>query len=373
MTPSSNLLMISGDRSLLAGKRGAFWYTLEEFSKHWDRIDIICPYVAVSDKRLAISLFGNVFLHPSPRGLWYQPLWILKKGGELSRQCHYDVTTVHEYPPFYNGIGALLLRLRTRIPAVLEIHHLVGYPIAASFTEYVGRILTRIILPLETAGFAAVRTVSKATATTLLSWWVAPRKVSVVPSFYLDHAMFSALEQSPMKHYDIAFCARLVPNKGLPELLKALQKLPSATLLIIGDGPERQRYELLARTFDVAHRVEFRGWVSTQEEMLRLLQTARVFVMNSKSEGGPRIALEAMAAGLPVLATKVGVMPEVIEDGVNGIFTTGTPEDLADKIDRLLRDNLLRERIGNEARKILERFERKRLIANYANFLKNFT
>jgi len=63
------LLMISGDRSILRGKKGAFWYTLEEFHKEWDRIDIICPRVIQEMHPMeGTSRFGNVFFHPlSPR------------------------------------------------------------------------------------------------------------------------------------------------------------------------------------------------------------------------------------------------------------------------------------------------------------------
>src|SRR3989339_1246744 len=104
------LLMISGDRSILQGKRGAFWYTLHELRKHFDRIDIICPHVAQItplpvDGNGAKPEGGEVHFHPSPRGLWYQPRWILTCGTSLIAQHHIDVMTVHEYPPFYNGCG----------------------------------------------------------------------------------------------------------------------------------------------------------------------------------------------------------------------------------------------------------------------------
>src|SRR3990167_6402673 len=91
------LMMISGDRSILAGKRGAFWLTLEEFHKHWERIDVLCSRGATrhelrdtsyglraarhengeileagSSKLEARSFFGNVFFHSSPHSLWRQ-------------------------------------------------------------------------------------------------------------------------------------------------------------------------------------------------------------------------------------------------------------------------------------------------------------
>jgi glycosyltransferase involved in cell wall biosynthesis len=371
-----NLLMISGDRSVPAGKKGAFWYTLEALSKHFQRIDIICPKVMNAAPGMnpdAMTFFGNAHFHPAPGGLLSQSNWIFQKGMQLHGLFHHKVMTVHEYPPFYNGIGAIRLLCHIKnMGSVLELHHIVGYPVAASASERIGRVLSRAYLPREIRQFDAVRTVDKNTAARLISWKAEKPKVFVVPSFYLDHATFAQIEQPRSKRYDVVFCARLVANKGLDRVLRAIAKIPHATLLVIGDGPERKKSEALAKQLDISERVEFRGWLDSQEDVLRALVTAKVFVMNSLSEGGPRIALEAMACGLPVIATRVGVMEDVIEDGKNGFFTTGEPTDLASKIDFLLRDQEVRERVQNAAKGVLDRFEREKLIAHYARFLQSF-
>ena len=171
--------------------------------------------------------------------------------------------------------------------------------------------------------------------------------------------------------YDISFCARLVANKGLPELLDAVASLQGVRLLVIGDGPERSKMEKKTKRLGIANRVTFLGWLPTQEAVSGAIQTARVFVMNSKSEGGPRVALESMACGMPVIVTKVGVMPSVVKDGENGIFTTGDCEDLAKKIGILLKNDLQRESLSEEATKVLDLYERTKLIRQYADFLKS--
>lgn len=365
-----NLLMISGDRSMLAGKQGAFWYTLEALSREWERIDVICP--RVPDAPEAASFFGNVYFHPSPYPLWRQHRWIMTRGLQLTALYRYAVMTVHEYPPFYNGIGARHLSEESGVPYVLEVHHLVGYPVAASLAEWIGRVMSRVYLPWAIRKASAVRVVSKATAGTLIGWKAPEEKIRVVPSFYLDRQLIESIDHEPHVQHDVVFCGRLVANKGVPELLKAIALLPRATLLVIGDGPERARLEALAKNLKIAHRVEFRGWLPTQRDVLRAICSAKMLVMNSSSEGGPRVPLEAMAAGMPVIVTRVGVMPDVIIDGVNGFFTTGDAEDLAAKIDRLATHADLRHAIGAEATHILERFERGRLIGQYARFLQSF-
>lgn len=372
-----NLLMISGDRSVLEGRKGAFWYTLQGLRRHWGRIDVICPRPKsvphVGEKHEAVRTLeeGEVFFHPNPHGLRSQPSWIVRKGSVLHEQHAYAAMTIHEYPPFYNGRGGLRLAARTGIPALLEIHHLVGLPTAATFSEWVGRTLSRWYLPIEARRAAAVRTVNSEVRDILVSWGVPEEDVEVLPSFYLDaEAIASVPDQE--KAYDLAFCARLVPNKGLGKVLEALSLLPDVRLVVIGDGPERSSLERYAKALGVEGRVEFAGWLPEHADVLATLKSARVFLMNSTSEGGPRSALEAMACGLPVIATPVGVMPDVLREGLNGLLTTGEASDLVDCIRALLGDPGRSEAMGEEASKIVDAFERSRLIAQYSDFLRTF-
>ena len=365
------LLMISGDRSILQGKKGAFFYTLEEMSKHWDRIDIIAPRSEeVESEKLKVksSPFTNVFFHPSPYHLLRQSKWIVEKGKELIAEHYHDVMTAHEYPPFYNGIGACRLHQATGVSYALEVHHIVGWPQAGSCMEWIGRIASRWQIPKSAYHASAVRVVNAAVQSELTRWGVPAEKIHVVPSFYLDT---EKLEPDPsiQKQYDVVFCGRLVANKGLPEVMRAVAALSGVTLLIIGDGPLRQSVEAQAKNLGISDRVTFRGWLSSQEDVIAAMQSAKLFVMHSSSEGGPRVALEAMALGMPVIVTRVGVMPEIVQDEVNGIFTDGTAEGLQGEIQMLLEDGNMRERIGKEAQRITERFERRKLIKEYAEFL----
>lgn len=373
------LLMISGDRSMLRRQQGAFWYTLEEFHRHWERIDVIvpagsgklAPAFAEATAGKAESVFENVFFHPNHKGLLYQPWWILSKGGELVKEHAHDVMTVHEYPPFYNGIGARWLSKKVHIPYAIEIHHIVGFPHAASMQELVARWLSFLYLRFDVRRACAVRCVNAATKHLLSQWGVPEEKVKVLPSFYLDREVLLETCAPQERVYDIVFCGRLVANKGVHEILQAIGSMPPyVTTLIIGDGPERCSLEEEAKKLNLSERVKFCGWLSENKEVYRAMQSGKIFVVASKSEGGPRVALEAMALGLPVVSTRVGVMSEVIQDGVNGMFTSGDPKDIAGKVLQLLHDADLRERMDLEARKILEKFERKALIAAYAEFLK---
>ncbi len=370
--------MISGDRSVLSGKKGAFWYTLLEFRKYWERIDVITPHIEdvsvefAGHNRVDMQDGKSVFFHPCPKGLWHQPRWILKKGKELYENFHHDVMTVHEYPPFYNGIGAKRLSRKTGLPYAIEIHHIIGYPEPASWSERIGLWMSRHYLKHDAKHAKAVRTVNQTVQTKLIEWGVPEEKVSIVPSFYLRKDYLRGTVKPPIA-YDVAFCARLVPNKGLKHLIEAAVKLPSLRVLVVGDGPERAASEALVRKYNMGHRFTFAGWLSTQEDVIGAMQSARMFVMVSRSEGGPRIALEAMASGMAVISTPVGVMPDVIQDGFNGLFTTGEPDDLATKITFLLNDEEARARMGYEAQTVLDTFDGPELVRQYANFLWSIT
>lgn len=360
------LLMISGDRNVAAGKAGAFSETLKELHAHFERIDIICPKIAGQQVRV---LHGNVYLHPATGGLISQPSYILQKGRELHKTHRYDVMTVHEYPPFYNGIGARWLKKIIGIPTVLEIHHVIGWPKAATISEYVGRVLSRMFLPSHCQVFDAVRVVNGTVKNLLVEWGVPSERMHIVPSFYLDHELIVA-SKNQIKTHDLVFCSRLVDNKGLLSVIDALEMLPDATLLIVGDGPIRKKAEDRAKKF--GNRVTFTGWLPSQAGVLQKIASGKIFVMNSVSEGGPRSALEAMALGLPVLTTRVGVMPDIVQDGSNGIFTDGTAADIASKAKTLMADESRLQSIGHEAALVTQKFEKHAAVRAYADFLTSY-
>lgn len=363
------LLMISGDRSIAAGKTGAFFETLRELSSHFERIDILCPRIPTP--QLVHVVHGNVYLHPASGSLVSQPSYILQKGRELFKEHHHDVMTVHDFPPFYNGIGARWLKHVTGLPAVLEMHHIVGWPQASSMTEWVGRWMTKLFIASHSRRFDSVRVVNTIVQSMLISYGVFPEKIHIVPSVYLDHDVIQAA-QDQAKTFDMIFAARLVDNKGLMPIIDAVSRMTHATLLIIGDGPLKARAEAHVRFCGAENRVKFSGWIPDAVSYAKAVASGKIFLMNSKSEGNPRVAIEAMALGLPIIATKVGVMPDVVQDGVNGFFTDGTAQDIAAKATTLLSDPVTLARMGENAATVKNRFEKKASIKTYADFLKSF-
>lgn len=152
----------------------------------------------------------------------------------------------------------------------------------------------------------------------------------------------------------LLFVGRLAAVKGVPVLLDAMSALkqthPDAHLTLVGDGPERARIEARAAALDLGAAVTFAGYRS-QDEVAAELARTDVFALPSFAEGVPVVLMEAMAAGLPVLATRIAGISELVEDGVSGrLVPPGDVATLTGALDDLLSDANLREEMGRAGR-----------------------
>ena len=165
-----------------------------------------------------------------------------------------------------------------------------------------------------------------------------------------------------------ATVARLDPVKDLMTLLEAFvtvrRRIPSARLVIVGDGPERERLAARAERSDLAGAVHITGYRS---DVRALLPAADVYVSSSISEGVSLTILEAMAAGVPVVATAVGGTPEILEDGGGLLVPSRDTDQLASAILSLAVDRRRRTDMAAAARRRLETsFTIDRMVEDYA-------
>lgn len=164
----------------------------------------------------------------------------------------------------------------------------------------------------------------------------------------------------------IGTVGRLFRLKGVHVLLGAFvevrRKLPRARLLIVGDGPERERLEAQAGELEIAESVVFTGF---QREVVAHLRLFTVSAIPSVwQEPFPLAALESLAAGVPVVGSATGGMPDIVTDGESGILVPpGEPAALAQALARTLEDPALRERLAAGARVHSQRFSLERHLA----------
>ncbi len=160
----------------------------------------------------------------------------------------------------------------------------------------------------------------------------------------------------PSKRLRIVVPRRLFPKNGVEFFVRALPGIVrevDAEAVLIGDGPERGRLQELARELGVDQRISFLG-KRAHTEMPGLLCSGVLAVIPSLMEATSVAALEAMACGIPVAASNVGGLPEIVDAGVGGLFRPGDPEDLATVVASLLRDPELGAR-GARARERVEK------------------
>jgi glycosyltransferase involved in cell wall biosynthesis len=155
------------------------------------------------------------------------------------------------------------------------------------------------------------------------------------------------LDGSPPR---VIMVGRLAAPKDPVTLVRALAgvRRASFTATIVGDGPDRPAVEAEIRAAGLEGVVELAG---ERHDVPRLLADAEVFVLSSRSEGAPLSVLEAMAAGLPVVASAVGGVPEIVADGATGLLVPpGNVAALAAALEQLLADAALRRRLGAAGR-----------------------
>lgn len=168
----------------------------------------------------------------------------------------------------------------------------------------------------------------------------------------------------------IVSSGRLVPWKGFQELIEIVAAHHEWRLEILGDGPQHQELKNRIQKSGGEKRITLRGRVS-QTQARETFAKATVFVLNSRYEGLSHTLVEAMSVGTPIVATKAGGNPEVVQDGINGILIdVGDKKGLEQALFRVLSDETLRKKLGDAARGRAKDFSIEKTVAATAKLLK---
>lgn len=198
-----------------------------------------------------------------------------------------------------------------------------------------------------------VVTVSRANAEHIQRTFDVPRaKIHVIPCG-VDTELFKPAPIGADEVPLVVCVARHVAVKNLSLLLRAFALLAQWNIpfrgVLIGDGPCHEELKNLQRELGLEQQVEFLG-AATQDEVVQWLRRANVAVLSSQNEGMPVSLMEAAASGVPVVATAVGGIPELIRDGLTGFLTPPEPEPFANALRRLLENPALAHKMGTAAR-----------------------
>lgn len=169
----------------------------------------------------------------------------------------------------------------------------------------------------------------------------------------------------------IGTIANLYPTKDLPTLVKTAEyfkNIDSVVFVVIGNGTERLNLETLIEEKGLRHKIILLGQLPDAKKYLPAFD---IFVLPSVKEGFPWALAEAMAAKLPVIATGVGAVPEIIENGKNGfIVEPGKPDQIAEKIKQILSDGHLKQELGIQAHQtVLFKFPLEKMVREIESLL----
>lgn len=187
--------------------------------------------------------------------------------------------------------------------------------------------------------------------------WGVPRDRTVIVRNAVDVRSDMRAEEVPVVRpaassgrLRVVTVARLVPWKGIDDLLAAAARVPVVEVLVVGDGPDGARLEALAARLGVGDRVVFAGRLDPRRT-LAAVAAADVFVLGSRYEGLPHAVLEAMSLGVPVVAAAAGGTPELVRHGETGLLVPpGDPAALAEALRRLAGSPEERRRLGARGR-----------------------
>ena len=282
---------------------------------------------------------------------------------ELVSELQPDV--VHAHSPALNGVAALRVGRKRGIRVVYEVRALWEDAAVDHGTSRAGGPRYRLTRALETYVLRradAVTTICEGLRREILARGLAPEKVTVIPNA-VDVEKFAVSEGGPGGDV-IGFIGSFYAYEGLELLMEAvprlLEKRPGVSVLLVGGGPEDARLRKKVAALGIQDKVTFTGRVPFEDvgaayDRIDVLVYPRL-AMRLTDMVTPLKPLEAMAMGKVLVASDVGGHRELIRNEKTGLlFRAGDALDLAEKVDRLLGDAALRERMRREARCFVER------------------
>lgn len=301
--------------------------------------------VVMSKKLHQTRRYANLFLYPACARLkMMQRVAAYREAAVLCRATRFDVISAQG--PDETGFIAFVLSRRFHIPLQLQVHTDVmsTWYRKASWKEFVRYCLARFLLPRA----RCIRVVSQRIARSLALQFRYPAVcISVLPIFtdskrFLDATRDEKIE-ARFRNYSFKMIAAgrfMEKEKNFSLLFSVMREFvlacPDALLTIVGEGPDRKRYESMRHRYHLEKNVIIEPW---RDDLASFYRSFDLFLLPSHFEGWGAAVIEAMASGLAVVMTDVGLAGEVIKNGENGrVVPVGNAKDFLAAIYELYRD-----------------------------------
>lgn len=293
---------------------------------------------------------------------------------KLLEKGNFDV--IHAFFTVPCGYMAMKLSKKYNVPYIVSLRgaDVPGY--SERFT-----MLYSLLRPLTRTIWArASNVISNSSGLRLLALKTNPlQEISIIPNG-IDIEEFKPLVEKENDRYVRILCvSRLTPRKGIRFLLQAMKLLLGENverkieLWIAGEGDETESLKQLSKELGIESKVKFFGRVA-HENLSKHYQTADIFCLPSLNEGMSNTMLEALASGMPIVATVTGGTEELVGNGENGFFVEQkSAKDLAQKLETLISDNTLRTRFGIASRVRAEKMSWKNVAIAYYDLYQKAT
>jgi len=235
-----------------------------------------------------------------------------------------------------------------------------------------GRLRINLVSLLEKIAFQYADTIIVTTPqikeAVIQRYHLSSDKINIIPNS-INPDVFCPIPNIDKVPYRLGFVGRFSPEKNLLLLIEAISGIQGVSLLLIGDGDQRQEIETKALHLGVS--IEFRGNVPNYH-LPDLLNSCQAFILPSRWEGMPKALLEAMSCGLPVIGTDVPGIRDLIMHDQNGYLCAPTIRGLREAIRSVLNDKSLCDRLGRKAREfILQNFTLEQSVSKELALLKS--
>ena len=267
---------------------------------------------------------------PIPKTNYFIYLWCIFQGFRKLMNEGWKPDIIHAHV-FLAGVPAVILGRIYKIPVVIT-EHWSGFPehLLGKIDILIARFAmnkAKIILP-----------VSKNLESSIKSYGINNR-FEVIYNVIDIFTFYPSLKKDINKIKKILLVALLLPVKGIPYLLQSLaqlkQKRQDFSLEIVGDGPNREEYEKLTMELDLEKEVKFNG-LKSKSEIAEFMRNSDFFILPSLWENLPCVLIEAMASGLPIIASNIGGIPEILNKDIGILIKPKDVDELTKAINHML-------------------------------------
>ncbi len=266
-----------------------------------------------------------------------------------------DASLIHAHITYPNGIIAYLVHKITKIPYIITLQgdELFDYPEK--------KLLKLLKFPIKLAlkNSSKIHCISNALSTSIQkNFNISKEKITIIPNGVNINQFKNAKKINLHKKYSsksiLISVSRLTIKNNLSLVIESLKNMQDIKFIIIGSGPEEEKLKKLAKKLNV--NATFLGYIENKKIPF-YLKDADIFIRTPTTEGLGIVFLEAMAANVPIIASKVAGIPDIIKHNYNGILVNLDKKEIRNAINLLLKSQLLRKKLTKNASKFVKDYD----------------